>query len=89
MKDVLDMVVDVGKEWKELGLALCLRKPTLDKIDADNNDVSSCKREMLSKWLCWVDDCEKSCNWQSLAEEVKKLGYTAIANAIKEKYLKK
>ena len=31
LKDVLDMVLDVGKEWRELGLALCLRKPTLDK----------------------------------------------------------
>ena len=88
LKDVLDMVIDVGKEWVQLGLALGLRKPTLNKIAADNNSVDSCKTEMLSKWLNWVDGCEETCNWESLAKALRdpNVGQAPIAKAIEQKY---
>ena len=88
LKDVLNMVVDVGKKWMELGLALGLKQPTLDKIDVDNRNVSSRKREMLSKWLNWVDGCEATCNWQSLATALRDptVEHTPIAVAIEKKY---
>ena len=88
MKDVLDMVIDVSEEWVELGLALGLRKPTLKKIAADNNSVNSCKREMLSKWLNWVDECKETCNWESLAKALRdpNVDHAPLADAIEKKY---
>ena len=80
--------MDVSKRWMELGLALRLKQPTLDKIDADNRNVDSCKREMLTKWLNWVDDCEETCNWQSLATALRDrtVDHAPLAVAIEEKY---
>ena len=88
LKDVLDMVVDVGKKWMELGLALGLKQPTLDKIHTDKCNVSCCKREMLSKWLNWVDGCEATCNWQSLATALRNptVDHAPIADTIERKY---
>ena len=83
------MVAKVSMRWRELGLALGLKKPTLDEIYANYHyDVSSCKREMLSKWLNWVDDCEATCNWQSLATALRDptVDHAPLAAAIEKKY---
>ena len=87
MKDVLDMLSDVSLKWRELGLALGLRKPTLNEIYANcPHDVSSCKREMLSKWLNWVDKCETTCNWKSLAGALRDVDHAPIAAKIEKKF---
>ena len=82
------MLVDVSSRWKELGLALGLRKPTLDEISSCH-DMNECKLQMLSSWLQWRDNCENTCNWQSLATALRDptINHKPIAGAIERKYL--
>ena len=90
LRDVLKMLAEVSMRWWELGLALGLKKSTLDEIYANyHHDVSSCKREMLSSWLKWMDDCKATCNWKSLAEALRDptVNHAPIAGAIEKKYL--
>lgn len=70
LHDVLQVLVDIGKKWFALGLALRLRQPTLQKIrDNHNNDVDDCKLEMLTQWLNKVDKSNPS--WKSLADALR------------------
>ena len=63
IKDLLKVLEEINDEWKFLGLALGLRKPTLDSIKS--NGFEECKMEMIEKWLNKVDpDCNPS--WGSL-----------------------
>ena len=89
LQEVLAMLVDVNSRWKELGLALHLKKPTLDKIYEDHREVSKCKMEMLSSWLQRTDDCEVTCNWWSLAKALRDstVNHRPIAEAIEKKYI--
>ena len=90
LNEVLTMLEPVSKRWMELGLALGLKEPTLDKIDTDHRgNVCECKLQMLSSWLQWTDDCEATCNWRSLAETLKSpvVNHKPIAEAIQNKYL--
>ena len=83
------MLVDVSSRWKELGLALGLRKPTLDRICEDHREVSKCTMEMLSSWLQWKDDCKATCNWRSLIDALRHptVNHRPIADTIEKKYL--
>ena len=85
---MLIMLNDVSERWQELGLALGLFPPTLDNIRADSRYVNDCKREMLKRWLTWVDGCEATCNWKSLAEALRSptVNHKPIADAIEKKY---
>ena len=62
-------------KWKDLGLELGLYGNTLDNIKNDNpGDVSSCLREMLSKWLQGADGVLNKgggSTWASLANALK------------------
>ena len=51
--------MDVSR-WLSLGLALDLKKPTLDKIEQDKKDIENCKIEMLTQWLNNVDNTKPS-----------------------------
>ena len=89
LQEVLEMLEPVNERWQELGLALGLFKSTLNKIRADHHhSVNECKMEMLTCWLNWVDNCESTCNWQSLAEALRKptVNHKPIADAIERKY---
>ena len=82
------MLKNVNKKWMELGLALGLRKPTLDNISSDYHIVDDRKREMLCCWLQRRDDCGATCNWKSLSEALKKhtVNHHRIAETIRKKY---
>jgi hypothetical protein len=90
LNEVLTMLQPVSERWKELGLALGLKDPTINQIYAeDRGNISECKRKMLSSWLQWTDDCKATCNWRSLAEALKSrtVNHKPIAEAIQNKYL--
>ena len=90
LQEVLAMLVDVSSRWKELGLALHLKKPTLDNIYEDHREVSKCKMEMLSSWLQQAAaDFEVTCNWWSLAKALRDptVNHKPIAEAIEKKYI--
>ena len=59
LQDILELLVDVSR-WLPLGLALGLKKPTLDKIEQDKKDIENCKIEMLTQWLNCVDNTKPS-----------------------------
>ena len=89
LDEVLTVLEPVSEKWEELGLALGLKKPTLDKIHADHHgNISKCKLHMLSYWLQWRDDCEATCNWQSLAGALKKptVNHKPIAESIQKRF---
>ena len=88
LHDVLIMLNDVSERWQELGLALGVFQPTLDNIRADHRYVNDCKREMLKRWLTWVDGCEATCNWKSLAAALRSptVNHKPVADAIEKKY---
>ena len=83
------MLKNVNKKWIELGLALGLKKPTLDNISTEYHIADDRKREMLCCWLQRQDNCEATCNWKSLAKALKKLtvNHHPIAKAIHKKYV--
>ena len=84
---ILEFLVDVNKNWKELGLQLGLREATLDGIEANYRDVEKCKMNMISKWLKWVDIDYKP-TWQHLADALRHstVQHGPIAQAIENKY---
>ena len=49
--DVHCELLNVASQWKALGLALRLDPDTLDTVEADCRDVSSCLRKALTLWL--------------------------------------
>ena len=83
------MLEHVSERWQELGLALRLFQPTLDRIRADHcHSVSECKREMVKCLLNWADGCEATCNWKSLAVALRSptVNHRPIAHDIEQKY---
>ena len=77
----------VSKNWKDLGLALDLKKETLDEIECNHREVKDCKREMMGKWLNWVNIDYKP-TWKRLADALKdpQVDHGPIAQAIEDKY---
>ena len=91
LHEVLGMLVDITSRWMELGIALGLKKPTLDTISYENPyDLSKCKMEMLSHWLQWRDDSKATCNWQSLAAALRHptVNQNRVAENIERNYLR-
>ena len=87
MREILEFLVGVNKNWKDLGLRLGLREATLDGIETDHYRVKDCKREMISKWLNWVDIDYKP-TWQHLADALRHstVQHGPIAQVIEDKY---
>ncbi|XP_019864473.1 PREDICTED: uncharacterized protein LOC109593815 [Amphimedon queenslandica] len=48
--DIVEAVFHVNN-WEDLGLALRIKPPDLEAIKNDNRNTSSCRREMIKKWL--------------------------------------
>ena len=90
LREILGFLVPVKKYWRELGLALNLKKETLDEIEINNREVKDFKREMMSKWLNWVDMVDDyKPTWRRLADALKDPtveGHESIAKAIEDKY---
>ena len=84
MQCVLEELIDVGKKWFRLGLALGLKKPTLKKIKDENDDVDDCKLEMLTQWLEHLNP-----SWRSLVDALRNptVKHEEVADVIEKKYL--
>ena len=41
----------MAHQWKNIGLALRLRRPVLDMIHANYSDVEGCLEHVLTEWL--------------------------------------
>lgn len=81
--DVADIVEAVPhvNNWEELGLALRMKPPDLEAIRNDNRDTSSCRREMIKKWLKMGNG-----SWKALCIALAKdhVGHINLAKRIAE-----
>ena len=71
--------------WIDLGLALGLLYPTLQKIDIENRGkVDDCMREMLVAWLQQKDNvsCIGIPSWMVLKTSLGKIGENEVASNI-------
>lgn len=82
VKDTLKNVV----RWRDLGLALGLLEPTLQKIDIENRGkVDDCMREMLVVWLQQKDNVSHvgvPSSWMVLKTSLRKIGENKLASNI-------
>ena len=51
LQQVRSEIHTIASTWKDLGLALGVHNDELDNIDANNRNVQSCLREVLTTWL--------------------------------------
>ena len=71
--------------WKNLGLALGLLYPTLNKIEKEQHDrVDDCMREMLAAWLQQQDNVSQHGipSWTVLQTVLREIGENELANEI-------
>ena len=70
--------------WMDLGLALGLLYPTLEKIKKDNDKTDDCKREMLVAWLQQQDEVSKKGvpSWSVMRAALKMIGENELADKI-------
>ena len=85
LHDVLNILIDAGDKWYNIGLALNVREPTLRQIRATFRSLgcTDCLREMLSHWLrnsrstTWQNIvqalCSRSVDQRKLAEDIGRL----------------
>ena len=65
--------MEVAVRWRDIGLTLGLTDPQLQRIEADNNDITSCLTAMLRDWLDRSYDALRHGvpSWQILSEAVR------------------
>ena len=71
--------------WKDLGLALGLLHPTLQKIDKGQcGDVNDCMREMLATWLQQQDNVSQvgAPSWSVLQTALRNIGENELADTV-------
>ena len=81
VKTALKNVVD----WIDLGLALGLHYPTLQKIDDEKRGkVNSCMREMLAAWLQQQDNVSQvgAPSWSVLQTALRKIEENELADTL-------
>ena len=71
--------------WMDLGLALGLLYPTLQKIDSEKRGkVDDCMREMLAAWLQQQDNVSQvgAPSWSVLQTALRNIGANELADII-------
>ena len=72
--------------WKDFGLALLMRKSTLDSIDiTQRGDPGDCLREMLAEWLRGAGDPPRT--WSTIVAALAKVeSLEALAEEVGQKH---
>ena len=81
---VLFAITEVVR-WTPLGLALGLKKFTLETIERERmGRTEDCKIEMLSAWLRQKDNSVKEAlpTWSALEAALRKIGENKVANEL-------
>lgn len=90
LHDLLCETVSIILEWYNLGLALGLLPHTLDTIQSQNADPSTCRRTMLTDWLKKKDQVPQngSPSWRTLVIALRSatVNREDIANDIAQKH---
>ena len=71
--EVKDKVTNAAGRWRHIGLALGIRDPLLEEIEAQKSTIEECLTAMLRLWLKQSYDTEEygKPSWQSLSDAVK------------------
>ena len=85
-RNVLTAVVTVASEWRNLGLALDVKQPTIDSIEAGHSDVNRCLEEVIK---CWLNGNGGELSWSFLCEALKSplVARPKVADDIEQKYI--
>ena len=85
MADIAEALVHVNN-WEDLGLALRMKSPDLEAIKIDHRDISSCRREMIKRWLKMGNG-----SWKALCIGLAKehVGHINLAKRIAESHREK
>ena len=85
--NVLTALVNITKEWRNLGLALGIKFHTIEEIEANNSqDVKKCLAKVVDSWLGGSGDQP---SWSGLCNALRSelVKRTTVANEIQEKYI--
>ena len=85
--DLFKVQLSINKvvSWKNLGLALGLHYPTLQKIEKEQlGRIDDCVREMLAAWLQQADDVSQygAPSWSVLKAALKRIGENVLAGQL-------
>ena len=82
LKNLLQCLSDVVKEWFQLGVYLKVPPSKLEEIRCNNrDDIMSCKTVMLQEWLKRPN---LKPSWCSLVDSLKELGANRIVHDISQ-----
>ena len=84
------LLVDVAHLWKEVGLALHLKTPTLERIK-NSGDIIRCFTEVLAAWLNGEDRSHDSTapNWGEAIAAIKFVNGVEQASQLSKKLERK
>ena len=80
-------LIDIVREWRDLGAALGLPDAEVDKIRYDNpNDINGCMKDLIEQWLKMKGSQPPS--WSSLCTALRDplVNCKDIATSIEQKY---
>ena len=86
-RNVRTALIDIVKEWEDLGVVLGLSDAEVEKIGVDNpNDINGCMRELIKQWLKMKGSEPPS--WNSLCTALRDplINRKDIESRIKQKY---
>ena len=80
LEQVYEAVYDASPKWFNIGLALKVPVPTLERIEKKTNDLGAKLREMLMTWL----QTNTEATWQDIVGALsrKTVGFTTLAKEI-------
>ena len=83
---MLTAVLEVASEWRNLGLALDIKQPTIDSIEAEHFNVKRCLEEVIK---CWLNGNGGELSWSFLCEALKSplVARPKVAGDIEQKYI--
>ena len=72
---------DARPKWKNIGLALKIRKPDIDVIDKNKGDIDEKFQDMIIKWL----ENGENCTWAALSEALSacSVGHKDLAEKVR------
>ena len=77
--------INFNKDWEFIGLALFVKKPTLDSIQENYHDVRKRMLEMLASWLKRENEKQPVPTWKILLKtlsEYDRMKCTQIASEL-------
>ena len=81
LDEIQDKIWDARPKWKNIGLALKIRKPDIDVIDKNKGDIDEIFQDMIVRWL----ENGENCTWAALSEALsaRSVGHKDLAEKVR------